>query len=181
MVAELSIYKWKNKKGRIDSLLLWVSRLSARQTEPVSPIARYIALYSLVSNTVKRKNQYKDFLHTHTHTHIYIYIYIYTYIYIYIERLFSYKRYTILLIKSEVLTCDLHRRRFHYFKRFLPHQEKLLNRRHWMLNFCVIVISLYSHLLILTYGISTNLVRNIISWWAISTKWSLGVTMCSYD
>ena len=56
-----------------------------------SPIATYIALYSFVSSTVKRKNQYTDFL----------------YIYIYIERLFSYKRYTILLIKSEVLTCDL--------------------------------------------------------------------------
>ena len=24
---------WKNQRGRIDSLLLWVSRLSARQTE----------------------------------------------------------------------------------------------------------------------------------------------------
>ena len=33
VVAELSIYKWKNQRGRIDSLLLWVSRLSARQTE----------------------------------------------------------------------------------------------------------------------------------------------------
>ena len=27
------IHKWKNQRGRIDSLLLWVSRLSARQTE----------------------------------------------------------------------------------------------------------------------------------------------------
>ena len=27
------IYKWRNQRGRIDSLLLWVSRLSARQTE----------------------------------------------------------------------------------------------------------------------------------------------------
>ena len=27
------IYKWRNQKGRIDSLFLWVSRLSARQTE----------------------------------------------------------------------------------------------------------------------------------------------------
>ena len=26
-------YKWKNQRGRIDSLLLWVSRLSASQTE----------------------------------------------------------------------------------------------------------------------------------------------------
>ena len=33
VVAELSVYKWKNQRGRIDSLLLWVSRQSARQTE----------------------------------------------------------------------------------------------------------------------------------------------------
>ena len=31
-----------------------------------------------------------------------------------------------------------------------------------------------SHLLILTFGISTNSVCNIITWWAISTKWTLG-------
>ena len=28
VVAELSIYKWRNQRGRIDSLLLWVSRLN---------------------------------------------------------------------------------------------------------------------------------------------------------
>ena len=33
MVAELSINKWKNQRGRIDSLLLWVSCLSTCQTE----------------------------------------------------------------------------------------------------------------------------------------------------
>ena len=30
VVAELSIYKWRNQRGRIDSLLLWVSRLNER-------------------------------------------------------------------------------------------------------------------------------------------------------
>ena len=37
------------------------------------------------------------------------------------------------------------------------------------------------HLLILTFGIPTNLLCNIMTWWAISTKWTLGVTVCSYD
>ena len=39
-----------------------------------SPIATYIALYFYVLSTLKRKNQYTDFLS------IYIYIYIYIYI-----------------------------------------------------------------------------------------------------
>ena len=30
VVAELSIYKWRNQRGRIDSLLPWVSRLNER-------------------------------------------------------------------------------------------------------------------------------------------------------
>ena len=37
------------------------------------------------------------------------------------------------------------------------------------------------HLLILTLGIPTNLLCNTITWWAISTKWTLGVTVCYYD
>ena len=66
------IYKWRNQRGRIDSLLLWVSRLSARQTE-LSEQPTYIyrallpqhwALYAKVDSAPK-----------------YIYIYIYIYIF----------------------------------------------------------------------------------------------------
>ena len=63
----------------------WVITKQACKDESIvslffSSIAIYITLYSYVSSTVKRKNQYTDFL--------FIYIYIYIYIYIsYLKRI----------------------------------------------------------------------------------------------
>ena len=40
------IYKWRNQRGRIDSMLVWVSRLSARQTELYSMKNWHTSLYT---------------------------------------------------------------------------------------------------------------------------------------
>ena len=75
MVAELSIYKWENQRGSIDSLLLWVSHLSTHQTTFSEKREKVLSDEHLVAKLRVTENwcvPFDSLSHTHTHTHIYM-------------------------------------------------------------------------------------------------------------
>ena len=92
------IYKWKNQRGCIDSLLHWVSRLSARQTVRIYTIYIYKNIYRSLTETfllnflsfLRQKlsilaffNSLSLYICIYTMC-IYMYIYMYICIYVYI-------------------------------------------------------------------------------------------------
>ena len=81
------IYKWKNQRGRIDSLLLWVSRPSTRQTELSSATT---ALGTLCQGRL--------YPHIYIYRYIFIYIFIYLFIYLFIYTCKSHKEKRLILI-----------------------------------------------------------------------------------
>ena len=70
MVAELSIYKWENQRGRIDSLLLWVSHLSTHQTTFSEKREKVLSDEHLGAKLRVTENwcvPFDSLSHTHTH------------------------------------------------------------------------------------------------------------------
>ena len=86
--------KWKNQRGHIDSLLLWVSRLSACQTElstwalsdeRLSDMLVLFDSFTYIYSALLPQHSalYAKVDSTPTYIYIYIYIHIHTYIHIY--------------------------------------------------------------------------------------------------